>query len=125
MSTFLVPFLLSLSERGGGLEHLGLAWGVPLEFLVPLQRERGFFIDNLLVRIHLIIEMILVDRPCSHCRRAWGVRERLQKREIEIEREREVEGEGGRGGGRGRECLRLARAVRLEGLVPLHIQSSG
>ena len=27
-----------------------------------------FFIDNLLVRIHLIIEMILVDRP-----RAMGV----------------------------------------------------
>jgi len=27
--------------------------------------EREFFIDNLLVRIHLIIEMILVDRPCT------------------------------------------------------------
>ena len=27
--------------------------------------ERDFFIDNLLVRIHLIIEMILVDRPCA------------------------------------------------------------
>ena len=26
--------------------------------------ERDFFIDNPLVRIHLIIEMILVDRPC-------------------------------------------------------------
>ena len=26
---------------------------------------REFFIDNLLVRIHLIIEMILVDRPCA------------------------------------------------------------
>ena len=24
-----------------------------------------FFIDNLLVQIHLIIEMILVDRPCA------------------------------------------------------------
>ena len=33
-----------------------------------LAREREFFIDNLLVRIHLIIEMILVDRP-----RAMGV----------------------------------------------------
>ena len=32
--------------------------------MVP-QREREFFIDNLLVRIHLIIEMILVDRPCA------------------------------------------------------------
>ena len=27
--------------------------------------EREFFLDNLLVRIHLIIEMILVDRPCA------------------------------------------------------------
>ena len=25
--------------------------------------EREFFIDNLLVRIHLIIDMVLVDRP--------------------------------------------------------------
>ena len=30
--------------------------------------EREFFTDNLLVRIHLIIEMVLVDRP-----RATGV----------------------------------------------------
>ena len=29
------------------------------------RREREFFIDNLLVRIHLIIEMIIVDRPCA------------------------------------------------------------
>jgi hypothetical protein len=44
---------------------------------VPLQRnpkhsnrsgEREFFNDNLLVRIHFIVEMILVDRP-----RAMGV----------------------------------------------------
>jgi len=28
-------------------------------------RQREFFIDNLLVRIHLIIEMLLVDRPCA------------------------------------------------------------
>ena len=28
------------------------------------EREREFFIDNLLVQIHLIVEMILVDRPC-------------------------------------------------------------
>ena len=27
--------------------------------------QREFFIDNLLVQIHLIIEMILVDRPCA------------------------------------------------------------
>ena len=28
-------------------------------------REREFLIDYLLVRIHLIIEMILGDRPCA------------------------------------------------------------
>ena len=31
----------------------------------PYTLEREFFIDNLLVRIHLIIEMILVDQPCA------------------------------------------------------------
>ena len=31
----------------------------------PAHTEREIFIDNLLVRIHLIIEMILVDRPCA------------------------------------------------------------
>ena len=31
----------------------------------PSSREREFFIDNLLVRIQLIIEMILVDRRCA------------------------------------------------------------
>ena len=30
----------------------------------PVQRERAF-IDDLLVRIHLIVEMILVGRPCA------------------------------------------------------------
>jgi hypothetical protein len=29
------------------------------------EREKELFIDNLLVQIHLIIEMILVDRPCA------------------------------------------------------------
>jgi hypothetical protein len=33
--------------------------------LVPVVRETEFFIDNLLVRIHLIVEMSLVDRPCA------------------------------------------------------------
>ena len=28
-------------------------------------QEREFFIDNLLDRIHVIIEIILVDRPCA------------------------------------------------------------
>ena len=32
-------------------------------------REREIFIDNLLVRVHCIIEMIVVERPC-----AMGVR---------------------------------------------------
>ena len=27
--------------------------------------EREFFIDNLMVRIHIIVQMILVDRPCT------------------------------------------------------------
>ena len=36
---------------------------------IVFDSEREFFIDNLLVRIHLIIEMILADRPC-----AMGVR---------------------------------------------------
>jgi hypothetical protein len=29
-----------------------------------LAREREFCVDNLLAKIHLIIEMILEDRPC-------------------------------------------------------------
>ena len=32
---------------------------------VCAQSEREFFVENLQVRIHLIIEMILVDRPCA------------------------------------------------------------
>jgi len=32
---------------------------------IGAQGGREFFIDNLLVRIHLIIEMILVDRRCT------------------------------------------------------------
>ena len=34
-------------------------------FALSSNPEREFFIDNLLVRIHLIIQMILVDRPCA------------------------------------------------------------
>jgi hypothetical protein len=36
-----------------------------LESLCHTAPEREFFIGALLVRIHLIIEMILVDRPCA------------------------------------------------------------
>ena len=32
---------------------------------VNIQRGREFFIDNLLVCIHSIIERILADRPCA------------------------------------------------------------
>jgi len=39
----------------------GVDWKVSSQLLL----ESEFFIDNLLVRIHLIIEMILVDRPCA------------------------------------------------------------
>jgi len=41
----------------------------PRDELIParasVMSEREIVIDNLLVRIHLIIEMILVDRPCA------------------------------------------------------------
>ena len=37
--------------------------GVRHTLVFASQREN--FIDNLLVRVHLIIEMILVDRPCA------------------------------------------------------------
>jgi len=39
--------------------------GVRLLMSESGDREREFFIDNLLVRIHLIVEIILVDRPCA------------------------------------------------------------
>ena len=34
-------------------------------FFANLQAEREIFIDNLLVRVHLIIKMSLVGRPCA------------------------------------------------------------
>ena len=39
--------------------------GVQDASMSPVARESEFFIDNLLVRIHSIIEMILEDRPCA------------------------------------------------------------
>ena len=33
--------------------------------LPPLHLQRECFIDSLLDRIHLIVEMISVDRPCA------------------------------------------------------------
>jgi len=47
-----------------------------------LPADREVFLDNLLVRIHLIFEMILVDRPCAmaaHTRR-FRTRRRLTPR---------------------------------------------
>ena len=35
----------------------------PEEYSIQVERE--LFIDNLLVRIHLIIETIVADRPCA------------------------------------------------------------
>ena len=36
-----------------------------VSFLTTYWLSRDFFLDNLLVRIHLIIEMILEDRLCA------------------------------------------------------------
>ena len=45
----------------------GLGWGLtsPKSTLPETEREKEFVIDNLLVRIHLIIEKIYLDRPCA------------------------------------------------------------
>ena len=54
-------------SRSDDFEHLavhGAEYGRDTGF-EPFFREREFLIDNLPVRIHLIIEMILVDRPCA------------------------------------------------------------
>ena len=48
--------LSALQEGGGGG---GALW------VMALPRERAFSSDNLLVRIHFVIEMILVDWPCA------------------------------------------------------------
>ena len=53
--THSVHFVPGIIERRSRFEEQGVvAWG---------GAERKFFIDKLLVRIHVIIEMILVDRP--------------------------------------------------------------
>ena len=38
-------------------------WWITL--VIVKEREREVLVDNLLVRIHLIIEMILKYRPCA------------------------------------------------------------
>ena len=59
--------LLSLSRSLYlALSHRGSALRAPCTAsCLPGGRERHFFTDNLLVRIYLIIEMIVVDRPCA------------------------------------------------------------
>ena len=58
----------AMQERRGGGGHLAasevLAQGLAGRDTRP-ELARDYFIDNLLVRIDLIIEMILVDRPCA------------------------------------------------------------
>ena len=51
-----------LPSSARGEESVAAGWTF-LQGRAHLQRE--FFIDNLLVRIHFIIELILVDRPCA------------------------------------------------------------
>ena len=45
-----------------GIAATDMHAGIEMNHTLP---EREFFIDNLLVRIHLIIVMVLVDRPCA------------------------------------------------------------
>jgi len=49
----------------GSAIRLGLSSSFCLCVRTCSMRERENFIDNLLVRVHLIIERILVDRPCT------------------------------------------------------------
>jgi len=80
-------------ERGGGRE-IERERGRESSNSLSHCREREVFIDNLLVRIHVMSEMSLVDRPCFHCRQGvGGEREIARGREIEIERESERERE--------------------------------
>ena len=50
----------AIEERIAAIRY---ATSVP--YIRPTEREKELFIDNLQVRIHLIVEMILVDRPCA------------------------------------------------------------
>jgi hypothetical protein len=53
------------AERGDVMSDAD-GWGVQcLMLLSGWSQKREFFIVNLLVRIHFIIEIILVDRPCA------------------------------------------------------------
>ena len=50
---------------GGDTERTSFAEDIKGQDTVRRSPERKFFIDNLLVRITLILERILVDRPCA------------------------------------------------------------
>ena len=58
-------------DGGGGHDEVGfpcrdrVGLRQALAQLCPEPEERESFIDDLQVPIHLIIEMILVDRPCT------------------------------------------------------------
>ena len=60
-------FKILLPEKGKGNSNSHGARPVhrPLLVQILLGGEREFFVDNLLVRIHLIIAMVLADRPCA------------------------------------------------------------
>ena len=67
------PILMPLIRLGGNItwaparwkESRGMTWAWTASPSRSAPSEREFFTDNLLVRIHLILEMILVDRPCA------------------------------------------------------------
>jgi hypothetical protein len=44
--------------------HIARRWAIRVtdEFFLQVAREREILIDKLLVRVHIIIEMLLVDR---------------------------------------------------------------
>jgi hypothetical protein len=52
-----VPLYLAVTIASGA--------GLPLLPFRDTRSKTEFVIDNLLVRIHFIIQMILVDRPCA------------------------------------------------------------
>ena len=48
-----------------GFQNFGEVAASQIGIFATEVREREFFIDNLLVRIHIFIVMILVARPCA------------------------------------------------------------
>ena len=52
-------------ELSTSVQQLTREWGMHRACEIGGTTPERVFIDNLLVRIHLIIELILVDRPCA------------------------------------------------------------